>query len=457
MSDVANTKSLPIRGWKWWVRDLLAFLIWSIVLVGPFVSRYVDGAVLDQVGNALTIEHISIGVFVVLGLSWLIGLRIMWHVAFVAAYPLIVPLRILPKLCARHWPLLFVFLPGIRGLVRGMRIRSGLLFIAFAAAVGAFSFAAPSMLLSCWVILCGYLLWIFAHQLHLAYRPVTAYSELVEILQRVSTWLPSPRVLVAQLKKQSPRKTESKTTPEQSRAANLFVLYGVSTCLQYVAGHLDALQRSFKLDIYLVYCVLKTFILTVVTFAVIFASMGATDSQHFKTEGSVNLVDYLMFSFCNVMTSDTSGVQAMSRIAKVFACTEQFFAFGLLVLVVFVIFTSLRERHRTDLQLVVTKFQAASSAISNVFESDFELTRSAVEGIVLGFAPVIAKHLIAIHHGKAYAERLYEENKRTTSSSPVTVDAKGIEAETIEVPQDKPSSPPQTKSQHSKGRTKPKN
>ena len=413
MSSTAKSSSRPIRGWRWWTREFLAILIWLAIILGLYLSRHVDSETRNHILKVLTFEDVSITVFLLLGTSWLIGLRTMWHVAFVAAYPLIIPLRILPKICIKHWPVLFVFLPGIRGLVREMRLRSGLFCIALAAVIGSFSFSHPALLLSCWIVLCGYLFMLFVHQFHMAYRPVTAYSELFDILQRISNWLPSPKELAAKLKGQSDKRSESNLDPEKSRAANLFILYGVSTCLHYVARHLNDLQRSFKLDIYLVWCVVKSFALTVLIFTLIFASMGQSDAKHFKMEQGADFLDYSMFSFCNLMTSDTSGVAALSKVARSFACMEQLFAFALLVLVVFVVFTSLRERHRKDLQMVVTRFESASSAISEVFESDFELTRNAVEGILMGFAPTIAQHLIAIQHGKAYAERLYEESKRT--------------------------------------------
>lgn len=353
----------------------------------------------------------------------------MWHVAFVAAYPLILPMRVLPKLCMRHWPILFVFLPGIRALISGMRLRAGLLCIAIAASVTAFSFENATTLMISWIILCCYLVWIFAHQIYMAYRPATAYSELVEILQKISTKFPSPKVLVTTLQSSQQKADETKVESERSQAANLFVLYGVSTALHYVARHLDRLQKSFKLDIYLVWCVVKAFVFTVAVFTVIFASMGFSDVSNFRSEfeESIGLVGYLMFSFCNLMTSDVSGIQAVSNIARSFAGIQLVFAFGLLVLMVFVVFTSLRDRHRNDLKAVVDKFENASLAISEVFESDFALTQKAVEGIVLGFAPPLAKHLIALQHGKTYAEDLYDEYKKKVKSG--NTDPPGVRLE----------------------------
>lgn len=430
MSEDSDSSNSPaIGGTKWWVREIVSITSWLLIIFAPFSSQYLDKEILGWIARVVTTENVAISVFLVLGASWLIGLRTMWHVAFIAAYPIILPLRVLPKLCIRHWPILFIFLPGIRGLVRGMRLRSGLLCIALAAIVAAFSFSNPSVLIFCWITLCGYLAWIFAHQIHMAYRPATAYSELVEILQHFSSKFPSPKEMVAKLKNPASPSQEAKVDAERSKAANLFVLYGVSTALHYVARHLEALQKSFKLDIYLVWCVAKTFVLTIAVFTVIFASMGFANVANFKSEmeGPIGVASYLMFSFCNLMTSDVSGIQAVSELARSFACVELFFAFGLLVLVVFVVFTSLRDRHRTDLQAVVSKFQSASSAISDMFESDFALTRSAVEGIVLGFAPPLAKHLIALQHGKAYAETLYNEHKQATQEHLKVVDVESVD------------------------------
>jgi hypothetical protein len=197
----------------------------------------------------------------------------------------------------------------------------------------------------------------------------------------------------------------------------------------------------------------KSFLITVGTFWIIFWSIGTKSHGSFQSNGEVGPFDYLMFSFCNLMTSDTSGLTTVSQMARAFACTEQLFAFGLLVLVVFVVFTSLRERHRTDLQLVVAKFESASSALSATFESDFELTRTAVEGLLIGFAPTIAKHLIAIQHGREYAERLYNENKKKDLPAPLIID---VPTSTAQESESKSARVPKNQSGKQKGRRSPR-
>ncbi len=437
-----SPKPTSISGWRWYLREVIAILLWSFTVlivtgVCPFANTFPQ-----RIADIATWNHIVALALFLLGFVWLIGIRALWHVAYVTAYPLVLALRFLPKLLVKHWPLFLIFLPGIRNFLQSLTAKTGMLLIAGGALMGAFSFQHPGLRIACWVILVAHLGFSFFHHFRSVYRPATAYSELLELLEKVGAVFPTPSELAKKLHESQHKAAadgNDNKNPLDLRSFNLLVLYGVGTALHYIASRMESIHKTSRIDYYVWYLYVKLFVQFVIVFTSIFLSMYYQDHAHFNPETGLSWLDFLLFSFSNVFSSDTSGIIAVSRISRGFATLEQVFLWGLGGLLASTLFTTLRERHRSDLAALVKRFRDGSDAVADTFEKDFALSVRSVEEVLISFAPAIAKWLISVRSGSQYADVLMRESSNAkigaidveivgstmAPSSPATTGTKG--------------------------------
>jgi hypothetical protein len=78
----------------------------------------------------------------------------------------------------------------------------------------------------------------------------------------------------------------------------------------------------------------------------------------------------------------------------------------IVVLLVFVVLTSIRERYKQDLDGVVSELRAVSDRIGGLLEANYQLTIAAAEAWLLQFEPTVVKWLVELRHGQDHAQEV---------------------------------------------------
>jgi hypothetical protein len=179
----------------------------------------------------------------------------------------------------------------------------------------------------------------------------------------------------------------------------------ITTGLWFVAERLREVMRSRKLDLYFLASLLYTFALTALVFALEYTGLYRLIPNSFVGVSEPGLLHFLGLSFSTLMTSDISPLKAASGIAQAALYVQLFGSLLIIVLLVFLILTSIRERYRQDLDGVIGELGAVSDRIGRLLESNYELTLSGVEAWLLEFNPAVTKWCVKIRHGE---ERMKE-------------------------------------------------
>jgi hypothetical protein len=185
-------------------------------------------------------------------------------------------------------------------------------------------------------------------------------------------------------------------------------MYFFSAGLLYLAKGLRRVSENRKLDIYFITSLVYTFFLTTVVFA--FEYFGLERSIPGSFVGIINpgFVSFLGLSFTTILPSGISPLSGATDLAQLLRYAEHFASFLVLVLVVFVILTSIRERPRQDLDKVVGELSNTSEGIGRFLLENYDLTTAAVESWIFGHAPTLVKPLLKLRYGDADATQKIE-------------------------------------------------
>jgi hypothetical protein len=127
------------------------------------------------------------------------------------------------------------------------------------------------------------------------------------------------------------------------------------------AGHLwlaNKIQRAFErhwLDIALVGSVCVTFIITVIVFTLCYHGLGALLPESLSDPSSLWLHFYL--SMNAVFHNSVDSIRPTSQIAQMFFLVEQICSYLLSLVLVFLVFTVLRENYRKGVSQLVAKLR----------------------------------------------------------------------------------------------------
>ena len=146
-----------------------------------------------------------------------------------------------------------------------------------------------------------------------------------------------------------------------------------------VAERLKRAAVSRKLDIYFIVSLLYTASLTVVTFAFEYLGLEKARPGSFNAINNLGFWDFLGFSFNTIMTASVSPITPKSAVAQAMAHGELVAALLLLVILVFVVLTIIRERFREDVELTITEPKNGADLIEVHIQQQYKLTMPDVE------------------------------------------------------------------------------
>ena len=146
---------------------------------------------------------------------------------------------------------------------------------------------------------------------------------------------------------------------------------------QFVARKLG--EVGSKIDAYFVTSFLYTFVLTVVSFSFMYLGLQRIDSSHFSLPEGWNFWYFLSYSLNTIMTAELSGVTPQTHIARLLTNLELVGGLMLLVILVLVFLTILRERYQRDVSDLIDELYRSENVIGELIKKDYQISMSEAE------------------------------------------------------------------------------
>ena len=181
----------------------------------------------------------------------------------------------------------------------------------------------------------------------------------------------------------------------------MLTVYVLTTGLYLLAECLREVVNSRKLDLYFLGSLFYTFVLTVVMFALEYLGLERIAPGSFAGVPDPGLLDFLGLSVSTIMTADVSPLHGVSGLAQTALYLQLLGSLLIIVLLVFVILTSIRERYKQDLDGMVHELAIASGKARERLEANYELTIAAAEAWLLEFNPPATRWFLKQLYGEA--------------------------------------------------------
>ena len=388
------------------MREVLALSVWALLFVQLLVfdiTGYISGrsATLD-----LIVRYRFLALLVVIAILWLLlGNRKFLHFCgYILVYPFVVVCWHVPRLLFKNWAIVVAFSPAVYSILNSFKAS----FIIFVTAfLSSFLIVLAPYKLVVGVsmfVLAVYLAYHFIRRFRVAFSPSTVFADAAGAIGKA--W---ESIKDSNLSRRPEELDPESDEYRQKLGQNLLTLYMMTTGLWFFGERLQEVMNSRKLDIYFLASLLYTFMLTAVLFALEYLGLEHLFPGSFVGVQHPGLLDFLGLSFGTLMTSDISPLKPASGIAQISMYVQLFGSLLIIVLLVFVILTSIRERYRQDLDCVISEMRAASDSIGALLESNYELTIAGLEAWLFEFNPAITKWFLKLRHGEKRAKQIEDE------------------------------------------------
>lgn len=390
---------LPMR----WLREGLAILLWVAVVSHLFVFDI--GSSIRW--NSPFAEIFRYRLLIVLGMAaafWLVlgNRRFVVFFGYIVGYPFVIVMWIIPRTLFRNWAVVIAFSPAIYSIISTFKIS----FVLFCGAlISAFLVCltnTPALITSSMGFLAIYLMVHYLRRFRVAFSPSTVFTDVSEVVRKIwDSFRTSP--MAARPDEGLDRESDEY---KQKFGMNLLIVYVVATVLHFLGERLKEVVKSRKLDLYFLGSLIYTFVVTAIVFALEYFGVERLVPGSFSGVSNATFVDFLGFSFSTLMTSYISPIKAVSGLAQVISYFQLFGSLLIIVLLVFVILTSIRDRYRQDLDHVVDELADASLRAGGLLESNSELTITSAEAWLLKFNPIFMKWALELRYGKQHASEI---------------------------------------------------
>lgn len=366
-----------------WLRDAIAILLWFAILTQLFISD-LGSWIAEQVPISVFLFRYRF--FILLGvvaLLWLVlgNRRFLLSFGYIAAYPFVITVWIIPRFILRNWAVAIAFSPAIHSILSRLRASFILFSVAIVSTFVVCLVTNRVLVVVCMGLLAVYLVTHYFRRFRMAFSPSTVFADVGTIVRKA--WEKLRESIPARPEGVDQESQEYK----QKLGQNLLSIYTITTVLHFLGERLREVVNSRKLDLYFVGSLMYTFFLTVVVFGIEYFGLERLAPGSFTGIETPSLFDFLGLSFSTLMTSDISPMKPASGIAQVASYIQLFGSLLIIVLLVFIILTSIRERYRQDLDGVVNELWSASERVGGLLEANYELTVAGAEAWLLEFNP----------------------------------------------------------------------
>src|SRR3989441_1941001 len=373
MSFTSQTKSV-LGGLAFALREIVALTVWIFVFVKLFVYD-VDLFLIDRYAPQFH-EILEYRFFLIIGflaVSWLIlgNCRFRTFVAYVLFYPLIVLLWRIPKLTVKNWATAIVFAPAIESLLVTFKWRFIAGSFTMLAALGIVISFQPVILVAGMAILFFYLAAHYVLRFRMAFQPSSVFADVGRIMGEIwSRTLAQFKKDLGDVAKLGPDSDEFR----KKRMQSLGSLFIFNLACTFGAKKLQEVVSSRKTDLYFLGALVYTFVLTVIVFAFEYFALHHLQPASFSSAGTLSFWTFLLFSFNAILTGPFATLTPTGTIALLLANMEMLAGLITLVILVFVLLTSNRERYRQDLTTVIEQLEEGARQIAGFIEDEYEVS-----------------------------------------------------------------------------------
>jgi len=386
----------PLAPVLWWVRESVAVIVWLFVAIKLFVFD-IDRAFLNILAPSL-LPVLDFRFFILLSapaIIWLFLTNEMFFrvIGYVIAFPLVILLWKLPRVLIRNWALTIAFSPALHSLFTTFRWS----FISFNAALIS-ALVVQFRALPWWattvaeVLLAAYLVVHYAKRLRIAFTSRSVFSDMVG-------WI---RAMWARIEVWSPQPIPDGLDPEsedykQKRNTNLLTLYALVSVLYFAATRLREVTRS-RLDVYFIASFVYTFVVTVIVFGLTYQGLEQVLPGSFRSDARVlGFWTFMGFSFSTLIHAPTWGISPAGSSALALSYVELIGSTILLLLFVFIILTSIRERYRDDAGRVADELRTAATRLAARIETQYGLSIGRTKGVLIEVNPDVVRALVRLY------------------------------------------------------------
>jgi hypothetical protein len=402
----------PIR----WFREIISLLLWLGIVVQVLIFNIGGYLISLSPHIAIASQFRFLVLLAVISICWLMlgNHRFVAFFGYIFLYPFIFISWHVPRLLFRNWAIIVAFSPAVYIIASSLK-RSFILFSVAFVSVFVICLSPNRIPIGLGMTFLGcYLIQHYINRFRLAFSPATFFAKVTETIKNI--W--------GRLKQTDLLKPPTDTTPgsdgyEQKYGAQLLTAYSIITSLFFLGDRIRQVVNSRKVDFYLASSILYTFLLTAFIFAIEYLGLERLIPGSFTGVNNPGLLYFIGYSFDTLMTSDISPLRALSSLAQVISYVQLFGALLIIVLLVFVILTSIRERYKQDLESVVNELSSASDKLEEVLEANYLLTISALEVLLFNHSPDIMKLCLKVRRGENRVKEVsaYIDNVKKTKAS----------------------------------------
>lgn len=386
------------------LRELIAISFWLYLILDTFVVDLTAPVLVYSPGAAAIFAYrflILLGVTA--GAALLLSRPKFWAtIGYVLVYPVIVILWTIPRALFKNWPLLVVFLPAIHSIISNFRINFVLLTLALISATAVVSTSSPVAIVTAMLFLLLYLARHFLMRVRAAFAPSTVFANVGAAMRDYWETIQSTAEPV-----EAADMPRGSAEYENRVAQSLANRYMAAAALHVVARRLRALHETRQLDLYFVAALLYTFLLTAAVYAFLFIGLVRVDPASFSALPSpYEMVGYSIGTMLHFQLSD---IRPLSFLAQMMTYSELFASIVIALLLVFIIFTSTRERYRNDVASIAEELADSSRQLEAKMLADYDLTVRAVELRLMRFNAHIADWCLRSRYGASEAKQISAE------------------------------------------------
>lgn len=354
------------------LNEFVALVIWGAIFLQVFVVN-IDQLIakrLDWLGPLLPYRFLIMLGFICCLLYLGANRKLRGFVLYFVFYPLIVMFWKLPRLLWRNWPLLVAFFPAFYAVASSFKERLLLLVVVLVAgAVILGSQNAIGIWLSVFALI-GYLSLHFVRRFGSAFSSRTPFTNIPGLIARLDT-----AFLSASLLNVNADDIEKGTDEYQAKyMSNLMIAYFINFGLYASATKLRDVLNSRKLDVYFAASIVFTFLVTTILFSLIYFGIYKVQPESFMVPSEVvGWLSFVGYSLDQMLPAGQFVIKSASPFAAILSYGQSAMTYAIIVLLVILLFNSLRERYRQDLDVVIEKLDASASKFGVAIENNSTL------------------------------------------------------------------------------------
>lgn len=397
-----NKMIKPTINFKWtstlirWFREILAIFLWITLFVQTFIFDFIGQlSQVLQIPNWF-ITYRSLILLAAVILIWLaIGnARFIRFGGYIACYPLVIIFWHLPRLCFKQWSIIAALLPAIISFMKSFRYSVATYGLSLISAFIIHLVRDRQALILAMLIIGCMLVIHYFRKMKTVFALKTAFAAISDTLNVMWENVKTSNAFVP------PSDIDPTTKEGRSKfGSSLINMYLFTAVLSKIARQMKTGAESKILDLLLLLSWCFTLCFTITVFAFIFLGLEKAYPGSFLN--ATGFMSFLGYSLCILTTSDLTKIQPLSDTATIVSFLELGGSILVLILMAFLILTTLRDRFRDDFQRVTDELETTAKQFETLLTNNYKLTIHAAEEWLLSYSRETARYLLLLRHDES--------------------------------------------------------